>query len=674
VRDHTIHDWRPNDPGFWHATGRRVAQRNLTFSILAEFLGFSVWLLWSVMAVNLKNAGFDYTTEQLFWLVSLPALVGATLRLPYGAAVPIVGGRNFTIFSAAVLVVPTVGLALVVQDPSTPYWLMLLVAATAGFGGGNFASSMANISYFYPDSRKGWALGLNAAGGNIGVSFVQLVVPAMIGLGVLGLGGNPSGAELDLRWAGWMWLPLIALATACAYFFMDNLSVSRASLGEQAIILYRSHTWLISFLYIGTFGSFIGYSAALPLLIKLQFPELNPLQYAFLGPLVGSLARPVGGALSDRYGGATVTFWNFLVMFAAALGVIATLTVDSFVAFLMAFLVLFVTSGIGNGSTFRIVPTVFLRDRLAEAVGRGEAARAAAERAGRFEAAAVLAFSSAIGAYGGFLIPQGFSRSITITGGPELALYTFAAFYMACLAVTWWCYVRTASDTEPAKAAVAMAGQRADQASSAHAAAAILPQGKILSRNEPLTFTLKNIEPDHPSVKALGIQEDILTGFGVGYYRGRGMMENHIVIPVFNTSRQPVAYAGFHPEEHTYTYPPKFRRELELYNLAGALTDHGADQGVILVRHPLEALTLISAGFTNSAALMGDTLSEEQREMLLAKYKAGEKVTLFWPTHADVVPTLSALLPNFFVRLRRYKEKGGTPFGFIAEDVPELLA
>jgi DNA primase len=217
------------------------------------------------------------------------------------------------------------------------------------------------------------------------------------------------------------------------------------------------------------------------------------------------------------------------------------------------------------------------------------------------------------------------------------------------------------------------AGERADHDTSAPAPAAILPHSETLSRNEPLTFALKNIEPDHPSVKALGIQEDILTAFGVGYYRGRSMMENRIVIPVFNTSRQLVAYAGFHPEEHTYTYPPKFRRELELYNLAAALADRGADQGVILVRHPLEALKLISAGFTNSAALMGDTLSEEQREVLLAEYEAGEKVTLFWPTHADVVPTLSALLPDFFVRLRRYKEKGGTPFGFIAEEVPELL-
>jgi hypothetical protein len=218
------------------------------------------------------------------------------------------------------------------------------------------------------------------------------------------------------------------------------------------------------------------------------------------------------------------------------------------------------------------------------------------------------------------------------------------------------------------------AGERADHDSSAQAPAAILPQGETLSQNGPLTFALKNIEPDHLSVKALGIQEDILTAFGVGYYRGRGMMEHRIVIPVFNTSRHLVAYAGFHPEERTYTYPPKFRRELELYNLAAVIADHGADQGVILVRHPLEALLLVSAGHSNAVAIMGDTLSDEQRDVLLAAYGAGEKVTLFWPTHADVVPTLSALLPDFFVRLRRYEEKSGTPLGFIAEDVPELLA
>jgi DNA primase len=201
------------------------------------------------------------------------------------------------------------------------------------------------------------------------------------------------------------------------------------------------------------------------------------------------------------------------------------------------------------------------------------------------------------------------------------------------------------------------AGERADNDSSAQAPAATLPQGETLSRNEPLTFALKNIEPDHPSVKALGIQEDILTAFGVGYYSGRGMMENRIVIPVYNTSRQLVAYAGFHSEEHMYTYPPKFRRELELYNLGSASAADAYDQGVILVRHPLEALMLVSAGYLNAIAIMGDTLSEEQVELLHTEYGAGERVTLFWPTHADVVPTLSALLPDFFVRLRRYEEK-----------------
>ena len=268
----------------------------------------------------------------------------------------------------------------------------------------------------------------------------------------MGLGAAAAGSAMELQWAGWMWVPLILASTACAWFYMDNLSVSKASLREQSVILTRSHTWIISFLYIGTFGSFIGYSAALPLLIKLQFPEMNPLQFAFLGPLVGSLARPLGGWLSDRYGGTTVTFWNFLVMLVATLGVIVVLEGGSFAAFLAMFMVLFVSTGIGNGSTFRIVPTVFLRDRLAEVVGQGEAAQATAERSGRFEAAAVLAFSSALGAYGGFVIPQGFGRSITATGGPEFALGLFAAFYVACIAVTWWCYVRTAAASDPAEA------------------------------------------------------------------------------------------------------------------------------------------------------------------------------------------------------------------------------
>jgi hypothetical protein len=217
-------------------------------------------------------------------------------------------------------------------------------------------------------------------------------------------------------------------------------------------------------------------------------------------------------------------------------------------------------------------------------------------------------------------------------------------------------------------------GERTDEALNAQASAVVPPQGETSSQNEPLTFALKNIEPDHPSVKALGIQEDILTAFGVGYYRGRGMMGNRMVIPIYNPSRQLVAYAGFHPEERTYTYPPKFRRELELYNLGGALADQGADQGVILVRHPLEALMLISAGHMNAVAIMGDIISDVQMGVLLDQHGTGEKVTLFWPIQTDVVPTLSELLPHFFVRLCRYEESGDTPLGFTAEDVSTLLA
>jgi DNA primase len=216
-------------------------------------------------------------------------------------------------------------------------------------------------------------------------------------------------------------------------------------------------------------------------------------------------------------------------------------------------------------------------------------------------------------------------------------------------------------------------GKRADKASSAQPPAAVNPQGEILSRNEPLTFALKNIEPNHPSVKALGIHEDIIAAFGVGYYSGRGMLGNRVVIPIYNPSRQLVAYAGFHPEQYTYTYPPKFKREFELYNLGGALADYGADQGLILVRHPLEILVLVSAGYLNAVALMGETISKEQVETLLDAYGAGEKVTLFWSTLTDVVPTLSDLLPHFFVRLIRYEGKENNPLGFTAEDVRGVL-
>jgi MFS transporter, NNP family, nitrate/nitrite transporter len=438
-----ISEWNPEDEKFWEANGKFIARRNLIWSILAEHLGFSIWMIWSIVATKLPQAGFHYTTDQLFQLVALPGLVGALMRFPYTFAVPRFGGRNWTIVSAALLFIPTIALAYFVTRPDTPFWLMLIVTATAGLGGGNFASSMANISFFYPNRVKGWALGLNAAGGNIGVSSVQLLTPILIGSGWVSLYmASPRGsAGLYLQNAGLMWLPLIALAVFGAYRYMNNLTSARSTLKDQLIIVKRKHTWVMSWLYIGTFGSFIGYSAAFPLLLKTQFPSMS-VGIAFLGPLVGSLARPLGGLLADKMGGARVTFWNFVVMGAATLGVMHCVEIKSFAGFLVMFLILFVTTGIGNGSTFRMIPSIVRAEKLKEAKGLGDAARALALKAAGIESAAVLGFTSAIGACGGYLIPRGFGASIAASGGPNLALKVFLTFYVTCVALTWRYYLR----------------------------------------------------------------------------------------------------------------------------------------------------------------------------------------------------------------------------------------
>ena len=408
-----IDSWNPEDNQFWKTSGKKIARRNLIWSIVAENLGFSVWLVWSVTVPQLARAGFHFSTAQLFTLVSLPGLVGALMRIPYTFAVPRFGGRNWTIVSALLLLIPASALAILVGRPQTPFWLMALAASSAGLGGGNFASSMANISFFYPDREKGFALGLNAAGGNIGVSTVQLLVPIVV-------------ATYGLRAAGAMWMAPILVAALAAFLFMDNLTAARSDLKAQLAVIKQKHTWLIAFLYIGTFGSFVGYSAAFPLLLKTQFPQVTA-SLAFLGPLVGSLARPFGGWLSDRVGGARVTFWNFCVMGIATAALIGFVQLHSFAGFLLAFLSLFVTTGIGNGATFKMVPTLFPVRR---------------------ECAAVLGLSSAIGALGGFFIPRSFGASIAATGGVAAALFAFLGCYIVCLSVTWWVYLRPQAEPE----------------------------------------------------------------------------------------------------------------------------------------------------------------------------------------------------------------------------------
>jgi NNP family nitrate/nitrite transporter-like MFS transporter len=426
-----IDHWTPEDPDFWERSGGRVARRNLIWSIAAEHVGFSVWLLWSAVVIYLPQAGFDFSVNQLFWLVALPNLVGATLRFPYTFAVPRFGGRNWTVISALLLLVPLGLLTACVANPDTPYPMFLVAAASAGLGGGNFASSMANISFFYPERQKGFALGLNAAGGNIGVSSVQLFVPAIVGLALVG-----SASGLHLENIALLWVPLALVAAAGAYFFMDNLTEAKSSFQDQLAVARKRQTWVMALLYVGTFGSFIGYSAALPLLMKTQFPAVHGVYYAFLGALVGSAFRPVGGWLADRVGGARITAAVFLAMTLGVGGVIWSVAQHAFGPFLGSFLFLFVLTGVGNGSTYRMIPAIY-RNLCGADTGSPVALVNA-----RQQTAAALGFISAVGAYGGFLVPRALGMSISNTGSIGAALMGFVVFYAVCFALTWWCYLR----------------------------------------------------------------------------------------------------------------------------------------------------------------------------------------------------------------------------------------
>ena len=451
-----LDDWRPEDPVFWEQRGRRIANRNLAISIPALLLAFAIWMVFSAVIVSLPKVGFGFTTDQLFWLAALPGLSGATLRIFYSFMVPIFGGRRWTAISTALLLLPALWLGLVVQDPATPFWQFAMIAFLCGLGGGNFASSMSNISFFFPKSRQGYALGMNAGLGNLGVSAAQFVIPLAITVGIFGaIAGAPQqvvdGGVLYLQNAGFIWVPFLVVCAIAAWFGMHDIASARSSFAEQSVIFRRKHNWLMCWLYTGTFGSFIGYSAGFPMLIKTQFPAVDALDYAFLGPLVGALARPLGGWLADKAGGAMLTFWVFVLMVAAVFGVLHFLPVGgsegSFIGFLALFMLLFVLTGIGNASTFRMIPVIFRTMRERElAPDSSETQRAASARQAGIESAAVIGFSSAVAAYGGFFIPKSYGSSIALTGGPEMALYGFVAFYATCIAITWWWYYRRGAE------------------------------------------------------------------------------------------------------------------------------------------------------------------------------------------------------------------------------------
>ena len=467
----TIDDWRPEDDEFWETKGRAIARRNLWISIPALLLAFSVWLVWSVVVAKLPAIGFKYTTDQLFWLAALPGLSGATLRIFYSFMVPIFGGRLWTTLTTASLMIPAFGIGYAVQNPDTPYLIFLVLALLCGLGGGNFASSMANISFFFPKAEKGNALALNAGLGNAGVSVMQFLVPIVITASVFGaLGGEPQtvneSTKLWIQNAGFIWIPFLMIATVAAWFGMNDIASARASFSEQAIIFQRKHNWIMCWLYTGTFGSFIGYSAGFPLLAKTQFPEVDSLQFVFLGPLVGALSRAATGWVSDKYGGGRVTFWTFVLMIAAVGGVLYFLGIKdqpgAFWGFFAMFMVLFFATGVGNASTFQMIPVIMRSeiDRLMPKLTPAERIRQAEK-----EAAAIIGFTSAIAAYGAFFIPKSYGTSIAMTGGPSAALWGFLIFYVTCAVTTWWYYTRSGGllhDIERGKTTDASSPQAAE--------------------------------------------------------------------------------------------------------------------------------------------------------------------------------------------------------------------
>jgi NNP family nitrate/nitrite transporter-like MFS transporter len=437
-----IADWRPEDQEFWKSRGRRIARRNLWISTYNLLLSFAVWMVWSIVVARLPAIGFDFTTDQLFWLAALPGLSGATLRIFYAFLVPVFGGRLWTTLSTASLLIPAFGIGYAVQNPDTPYLLFLVLALLCGLGGGNFASSMANISYFFPKAEKGNALAINAGLGNLGVSLMQFLVPVVITMTLFGaLGGQAQvaadGTRLWMQNAGFVWIPLIIAGALAAWFGMNDILSTKASFAEQSTIFGRVHTWIMCWLYTGTFGTFIGMSAGFPLVAKLAFPEVNALKYAFVGPLVGALSRAGTGWVSDRLGGARVTLWVFLAQIAATLGMIGFLSVHSFAGFFTMILALFFVSGVGNASTFQMVPGIMRKAIDAAEPHVAEPQRQAqAER----ESAAVIGFTSAIAAYGAFYIPKAYGSSIAMTGSANAALWGFLVFYVSCAAVTWLVY------------------------------------------------------------------------------------------------------------------------------------------------------------------------------------------------------------------------------------------
>lgn len=443
-----IENWQPENATFWAATGKRIANRNLWISVFCLMLAFCVWMLFSAVAVNLNKVGFNFSTDQLFLLTALPSVSGAILRVPYSFVIPIFGGRRWTTFSTCFLLIPCIWLGFAVQNPDTPFAVFVIISLLCGFAGANFASSMGNISFFFPKSMQGGALGINGGLGNLGVSVMQLFAPLAISVAIFAGfsdGGSTGNSGIWLENAAWIWVPLLFIATLAAWFGMNDLAAAKSSLKEQLPVLKRGHLWMLSLLYLAAFGSFIGFSAGFAMLSKTQFPDVAIMKYAFFGPFIGALARSAGGIISDRLGGVRVSLFTFILMAIFTALIFLTLPNEtssgSFIAFYGVFMVLFFAAGLGSGSTFQMIAVIFRKltiDRVKAAGGSDETA----QREAVTETSAALGFISAIGALGGFFIPQTFGLSLSMSGSPAGAMKVFLVFYLICIAITWLVYGR----------------------------------------------------------------------------------------------------------------------------------------------------------------------------------------------------------------------------------------
>ncbi|GJQ21966.1 MAG: nitrate/nitrite transporter [Bacteroidia bacterium] len=430
--------WEPEDEKFWKETGRKIAWQTLTITTAALVFSFATWFMMSAIVVRLPNIGFTFDTMELFWLAAMPGLAGGTLRIIHTFLIPILGTRAVISVATFLKLIPCFGIGIAVMNPDTPFWVFLLLAFSAGFGGGDFSSFMPSTGIFFPKRLQGTALGIQAGVGNFGVSLAQFVTPWIIGFALLGSSlGEPQtlvqGGSVRLVWlqnAAFWYIPILVILGLVAWFGLRSVPV-KATVREQLDIFKNKHTWFCTLTYVMTFGSFSGFSAAFPLLIKTvygAFPDPpDPLAYAFFGPLVGSLARVGAGPLADKFGGAIITHLAGITMLLCVIvllvfGLLTPESPDQFPAFVAVMLVLFLFSGIGNASTFRQYPIIF-----------SHSAR---------QGAGVLGWTAAVAAYGPFIFSTLIGLSITTTESPASFFYGIGAYYVLGIAVNWWYYTR----------------------------------------------------------------------------------------------------------------------------------------------------------------------------------------------------------------------------------------